>query len=239
MADGATVRKILEIITALQLDAPGVLSASRPSNGLFEGWQNEIGIDHSTWAITDPATGAGWARGAIGELLMAYSSPNAIEACRLLSNYRFIVSPDLYGTNKILRKFFLEWETHVITPANLDNVTCFWGLTPAVADVRTNNNIIGFGLVGAGNALQSITDAGGAETVHTGFGENLVLTNKLKIAVSLNSVKFYVNEVEVANHIVNLPSNAPMYLNFFTPTGAGGAATIRIGTLRAWNEDLG
>ncbi len=229
----------LEAIRDYLSGSPGVLEMLlRPSNNLYESWQDEAGIDPTVWTWTNPATGAAWARGAIGDLLMAYAAPNANENARLRSNQRWIADATLYGVNKILRRFTLEFEAHFVGFANFDNVNFLLGLTPAVGDTRATNNIMGFALVGAGNALQTLTDAGGAETVNTGFGENLLLTNKFKIDVSLNSVAFYLNEVLIATHIVNLPNNAPFYLNLYTPTGAGGAATVRVGTLRAWTEDI-
>jgi len=212
----------------------------KPRIALYEGWQNELGIDLTIWTLTNPAFGAAWARGVVGENLMAYAIPNASENARIRSNQRWIVDPSLYGANKILRKFNVEFEFQLAgaaSLANLDNVNFFMGLTPAVGSIRTTPNIIGFGLIGAGNALQTVTDAGGAETVNTGFGENLILTNKLKMAISLNSVKFYLNEVEIANHIANAP-DLPMYLNFYFPTTVGGPATLRIGIVRVWAEDL-
>lgn len=212
------------------------ISLTRPSVSLYEGWQNEAGIDLTVWTPTNPATGAPWARGAVGENLMAAAAPNASENARLRSNQRWIVAPTLYGTNKILRRFILEFEAHFIGFANFDNINFLLGLTPAVGNTRATNGIIGFSLVGAGNALQTLTDAGGAETVTTGFGENLLLTNKFKIEVSLNSVAFSLNETVIATHIVNLP-DTPMYLNFYAPTGVGGAATMRLGVIRAYSQD--
>ena len=228
---------ILSVGGALSAIINAIAGLSRPLVTLYEGWQDELGIDPTVWTVTNPATGAAWARGAVGELLMAAAAPNANENARLRSVQRWVVSPFLYGTNKILRKFSLEFEMHMGAGlANLDNVNFFMGLTSGIADVRTTNNVIGFALIGAGNALQTVTDAGGAETVNTGFGENLVLTNKFKIEASLNSVKFYLNEVQIANHVANAP-DLPMYLNFYVPTGAGGAAIFRIGALRVWFAD--
>lgn len=210
---------------------------SRPLVNLYEGWQDEAGIDPLVWTVTNPATGAAWARGAVGENLMAFSSPNANENARIRSNQRWVADPTLYGVNKILRRFVLEFEAHFVGFANFDNVNFLLGLTTAVGNTRATPNIIGFALVGAGNALQTLTDAGGAETVNTGFGENLLLTNKFRIDISLNSAVFYLNEALIATHVVNLP-DAPFYLNFYAPTGGGGPATIRLGIIRAWTEDI-
>ncbi|MDD4985823.1 MAG: hypothetical protein PHQ43_08545 [Dehalococcoidales bacterium] len=213
------------------------LMSNRPLPSLYEGWQDEAGIDAAVWTVTNPATGAAWARGAIGENLMAYAAPNANENARIRSNQRWVVDPTLYATNKILRRFVLEFEAHFLMSPFFDNTNFFLGLTTAAGDTRASNNIIGFGLVNLINDLQTISDAGGAETVNTGFGENLLLTNKFRIEVSLNSVVFSLNEVVLATHVVNLP-DLPMYLNFYAPTGGLGAATIRLGIVRSWMEDI-
>jgi hypothetical protein len=206
-----------------------------PRASMLETWQDEAGIDPAMWTVTNPATGAAWDRGAVGELLMAHSSPALNENCRIRSNQRWVCSPTLYGTSRIMRRLTLEFEFHIVGLANLDNVNFFLGLTPGVGNTRATNNIIGLGLVGAGNALQTVSDAGSAETLNTGFGENLLLTNKARIQVSLNHAKFYLNETQIADHIVNLP-DAPMYLNFYVPTGGGGGATIRLGHIIAFTE---
>ena len=212
----------------------------RPGINLYESWQDETGIDPAVWTVTDPVAGTAWARGAVGELLMASVAPNASLSARLRSNQRWVVSPGLYSPSRILRKFNLEFEMHIVNLlANLDPVTFFLGLTAGIADVRTVDNIMGWALqvVGGINKLQSLTDAGSAEVTNTGFGENFTLTNKLKMEISYNSCKFYLNEVLKATHITNLP-DAPFYINFFIPTNAGGAATFRLGTVRAWLEDV-
>ena len=220
------------------------LALYRPSISLYEGWQDEAGIDITAWAITNPGAGVPWARGAFGESLMASSSPAANMNARLRSLQRWIVSPDNYGTNKIIRRFTLEFEATFANVANFDNANFFLGLTPLVGDTRANMNILGWTLVGAGNDLQTLGDAGGAERFFTGFGENLVLINKFRIEVfrfappGVGYSRWYLNDVLVATHVDNNPSNQPMYLNFYAPTGAGGAATIRLGIVRAWTEDI-
>jgi len=208
-----------------------------PTISLVETWQDELGIDKTVWTVTDPATGAAWARGAVGDLLMAYSSPNANENARLRSNQRWLCIPTLTGPSRIVRKTYFEFEFHIVGLANLDNTNFLLGLTPNVGDTRASHNVVGFALVGGANALQTLTDAGGVETVNTGFGENLLVTNKVKIEISLNSVEFSLNEAVIANHAANIP-DLPMYLNFYIPTGAGGAATFRVGGIRVWYEDV-
>jgi len=208
---------------------------ARPAINFYEGWQDEAGIDANIWTVTNPATGTAWARGAAGAYLRATSVPNANETCRLVSDQRWVVAPDIYGTNTILRSLVLEFELKLTNVANIDNVLSFLGLSTAANDNRGSNNIIAWGLTA--DVLQSITDDAGAETVNTGFGETLTNWNKLKIKVYSGHVKFFINEAEVADHPNNLP-DFPMYFNFFVDTEAGGAATIEVGVIRCWMEDI-
>jgi hypothetical protein len=201
----------------------------------FEGWQDEAGIDPIVWTVTNPATGGAWTRGAVGAYLMAVVSPNASENSRLRSNQRWVCAPVVYDRNQILRRLVLEFECYLQLVANVDNANFFMGLTAAVGATRASNNLIGFGLIG--DALQTITDDGGAETVNTGFGETMANLNKFKIVVERDVVSFYLNEVRIASHITTLP-NAPMYLNFYYPTEAGGPSILSLGTIRLWTEDI-
>lgn len=228
----------------VQVDANGVVQVfdnkvwtaiNAPRMNFIETWQDEAGIDLTTWTVTDPVTGTAWVRGAVGGYLMAVVVPNASENGRLRSNQRWSIVPAAYGTNQIQRKFVLEFECYLQTVANIDNVNFFMGLTNGIANTRASNNIIGFGLVG--DALQTITDNAGAETVNTGFGETMINLNKFKIEVSLNSVVFSLNEVVIATHVTNLP-NSTMWLNFYYPTEAGGASILSLGIIRCWTEDV-
>ncbi len=208
---------------------------------MTETWQDELGIDFTIWTYINPATGAGWARGAgagvMAAFLAASAAPNANETARLRSNQRWQAIPTLIvNDNTITKRLRFEFEMTIANLANLDNTICFFGLTPGVADNRATNDIIGFALIGAGNALQTVTDVGGVEEVNTGFGENLAQVNKFRIDVYEDNVNFYLNEVLIATHVVSLPDQA-MYLNFFFDTTAGGAATPQIGITRAILDD--
>lgn len=221
------------------------LSELRPEMRLYEGWQDELGIDFTLWSLTHPATGAAWGRGAgtgvmIADLVAA-AAPNANETARLVGNQRWPFGPELSGVNSILRVIELEWEFAIGTLANLDNALTVFGWGPTQVITRATNNIAAFALVGAGNALQTVTDEAGVETVNTGFGENLANKNKLKITsvqiAGVATVQFYLNETLIASHITDLP-DLPMYPNWFFDTGAGGACAHEIGIIRVWTEDI-
>jgi len=210
-----------------------------PRASLYEGWLDELGIDFTVWAVTHPATGAAWARAAAGPHLQVASIPNANETARLVTTTRWIAAPDTYDVNMVLRRLIVEFELSLANVANMDNTLCWFGLTPAQASTRATNNIIGFGL--NADVLETVTDLAGAETLTTGFGEDLTVLNKLKMdilsAAGVGTVRFFLNEALIATHITTLP-DLPMYHNYFIDTEAGGAATINVGVNRIWNETI-
>jgi len=221
------------------------LSELRPEMSLYEGWQDELGIDFTLWSLTHPATA--WVRGAgagVAAASLVATAPLLInEVSRLVGNQRWPIMPDLSGTNTILRVTELEFELTLSDVTQLVIGTCFFGFTPNQADTRANNNIVGFGLVGAApnQALQTLTDLAGVPTVNTGFLEDMALLNKFKITVvqiaGVGTVQFYLNEALIATHITNLP-DLPMYPNWYFDTTALGACTPQIGIVRIWTEDM-
>lgn len=221
------------------------ISELRPEMSLYEGWQDELGIDFTLWTVVNPATA--WARGAgagVAAGSLVATAPLLInEVSRLVGNQRWPVMPDLSGTNTILRVIELEFEMTLSDVTQLVIGTCFFGFTPNQADTRASNNIVGFGLVGAApaQALQTITDLAGVETVNTGFGENMAALNKFKVTVvqiaGVGTIQFYLNEVLIASHIANLP-DLPMYPNWYFDTTALGPCTPQIGIIRIFTEDV-
>jgi len=218
---------------------------SRPTMELYEGWQDELGIDFTLWTPTHPATP--WSRGAgagVAAASLVATAPLLInEVARLVGNQRWPVMPDLAGTNTILRATEFEFELTLSDVTQLVPGTCFFGFTPNQADDRGNPNIIGFGLVGAAptQELETVTDLAGLETVNSGFGVNLANLNKFRIrAVQLagvSIVQFYLNEVLLASHITNLP-DLPMYPNWYLDTTLLGACTPQLGIVRIFTKDF-
>lgn len=213
-----------------------LLATKKSAQSFAETWQDETGIDAGVWAVTDPATGAAWSRGASGHYLRAISSPNASENCRLVSLRRWQCSPTYFAHPRACNKrFFLEFEIWLTNPANMNNGTCFWGLTQAPGDDRSTNNIIGFGL-NMMNEWECILDAVGMENTHNTM-VNPTTKNRFGVAIAGNLVEFYVNGG--ISHIVGTGQDmSPGYLNFYTETGAAGAATVETGIIRCWHSDL-
>ncbi len=229
---------IVSAVASLMAYIKGILatinSAVQPSRSLVETWQDVLGIDPTVWVTVDPATGAAWAAPTeSGGFLYAETTLNANETARLRSVQQWVASPNTPNLYLVIKKTILEWEMVVGAVANLDNAITFWGFTNGPNDNRATNNLIGFGLVG--DALQSVTDSGGVETVATGFGENLTAHTKLRIEIYESTVDFYVDEVLVATSAANIPVN-PMYIQMFLDTDGGGACAFDIGIVRCWYE---
>jgi len=208
---------------------------SRPTNGFLETWQDETGLFAPVWSDTNPATGTAWTKGVSGAWTRVYCAPNASENGRLRTVERIAIDQAGWNTNRINRRLVIETELQLGSVANIDNTAFFIGFMTGTADTRASNNIIGWALTG--DALQSVTDNAGTETVNTGFGETLTNINKLRIEVYSGNAKFYVNEVLKATHVTNIPSNV-FYWNNYIVTEAGGAANISSGETRYWFEDF-
>ena len=214
---------------------PGPLPgpSASPKVSFVETWQDELGIDFTVWTATNPAGGA-WVRGANGAYLRATAPFAAANVGRLRSNQRWIACPGTYGPNTYIEKMFCQFEFQIDDVTELDNANCFFGLSQIIAATRVSNNLIGWALIG--DALQSVTDVGGVETVNTGFGEVLANWNLLEMEIYSGIVEFTINGVVIASHIANLP-NVPMYLNFYFDTEAG-AVNPQIGMVGMWYQGV-
>lgn len=226
----------------IQVDANGRVQVydlgvySPPLPLLNESWQNELGINASLWNVTNPATGTAWVHTALyNERVMLYTVPNANETARLRSIPRWTVYPDTLGVNSAARRFILEFEMQLANVGNIDNALSFFGFSSGGIATRATNNIAGFTLVA--DALQTMSDDGGAETTNTGFGETLTDLNLFHIESYPGHMKFFLNRTEIADHEANFPQT-PCYLNWYIDTEAGGNASLRLGSIRTWMEDI-
>ncbi|MDD5060788.1 MAG: hypothetical protein PHN44_00710 [Candidatus Marinimicrobia bacterium] len=206
-----------------------------PVSHVVETFQSELGMPEALFEWTHPATGTPWNILTNGAYRVFYTIPAASENARLNGRRLWLITPSVYGTNLIQRKTICEWVIRLTNVANIDNAGFLFGLTPLKADTRASNNIIGFGLVG--DALQTITDLAGVETVNTGFGETLTNVNKFRIEAYAGHVKFFLNEVQIADHVTNL-ANLPMYQNIYILNEAGGTSTFELMSNRMWVETI-
>ena len=202
---------------------------------LIEQWQMETGIPESNWVPTNPLTGAAWSRGATGSYLRATSTLNANETARLRSVQRWEIKPTLYGLSTMTKKFSLEFVIRFSAIGNIDNAFTFMGLTPVETDTRASNNVVGWGFTG--DVLEAISKLAAAEA-RTPIATVMTNWNKLKMEVSLNIIRFYVNQVLVPGvaHVPPFLPDLPMYLNWYFDTEAGAAATPDIAMIHAWYD---
>ena len=210
--------------------------AMRPSLNLYEGWQDETGIDTTVWT----SSGAAWSRGASSAYLRATSSPATAETARLVTDQRWIAAPDTYGTDTVLRRLVLEFEMRLTDVAYIDEEAAFFGWARTTADTRASDDIIGFYLDASADDLYSLTDNGSTETTNdTGVDAAAIASwHKYRIEIYAGNVEFYVDEALKTTHTTNLP-DYPMYLDFFIENdGGAGSLTIELGVIRAWTEDI-
>lgn len=247
MTNARTFDRTTDSLEAISNAVAAIIAAlaqeMRPETQLFEGWQDELGIDFTLWTLTHPATT--WVRGAGAGVaaphLVATNTMILNELSQLVGNQRWPIAPDVWDENTVLRRVVYEFEMTIATVANLDNGECFFGFTPLQTDTRASNNIIGFALIA--DALQTVTDDG-APTVNTGFGEDLAVYNKFRIdvltpliaGVPTPSVRFYLNEALIATHVTTLP-DLPMYPNWYFDTEGTGGCVSQVGIVRIWTED--
>jgi hypothetical protein len=205
-----------------------------PIPSIAEVWQSELGMPEAYFEWTHPATGTPWTVQTSGIYREIYVAPALSENARLNGKRLWLIAPDTYGSNMVYRKVFVEYVIRLTSLANFDNTGTIIGLTPIKTDTRASNNVIGFVLLA--DVLQALTDLAGAETV-TACPTVLTNVNKLKIEIYSGHVKFYVNEVQVADHITNLP-DLPMYRNIYILNEAGGATGFELMENRIWAETI-
>jgi hypothetical protein len=214
---------------------------SRPSLSLYEGWQDEAGIDTTVWTTAITATGA-VARDVTEPpfLKILLSGPANGDTARLYGDQRWFCGPDTYAPNTILRRLVMEFEAKFANVASIDNPTFFMGLASIqLADAATNN-IAGFIL--AADDLNSITDDGIGETTKALGAPVLTDRHKYRIEVLAGIIYFYVDEVLQATHTTaafeTLPDTA-MFPVFYLPQEAGASGgELHVGIIRIWTEDI-
>lgn len=215
---------------------------------LSEFWASDVaGIDGNKWVTA--VAGAGTVTRTVTAtgvpIFVRLNTVDAVDAstARLRTVVLFRAQPTNFTTSFTPKKFTIQWEARFTGVANIDNATFFMGLISGITDTRATANIIGFGL--SADAIQTITDSAGVETVNSPSGITLTNFNEYRIEIirtDVNTVRFFINDILVATHIANIP-NINGYCNFFTDNeaAAAGANQVDIGAVTAkyFDMDLG
>ena len=153
----------------------------------------------------------------------------ASQTARLRSLYTFRVTPSKFSNTAnttMVRGVFFEFEAKFTNVANMDNATFFMGFNDATAGTRATTDVVGFGLTS--DAIQTVTDSSGTETVNAPSSIVLTDRNLYKIAITEGLVEFWINGNQEATHTTNLPDVLP-FLMFYNVSEAGGSSTLDVG----------
>lgn len=212
----------------------------------FEDWGKEDSsvIDTEKWAIVCSGTGLASRSEATTYVYANLTGATNSDTSRIRTNRRWRFGPDSWNTNSLVRKLVIEWEVQMATVASLDNTVCFMGFGNTSTATRAVDNIAGFILTA--DALNAITDDGGAETVSALGAPVLTNWHKLRMEVYPSyrtgawsgQVDFYVDEVLQATHTTAAAENLPdqmMYLHFYAAQeAAANGGIVRIGPVKVY-----
>ena len=169
---------------------------------LMETWQDPLGIPPAVWATATGGTGPGTVTWSIAEepyhKVILAGAGNDDDTSRLYTVWQWQLAPGLWGINTFNKLLIMEWEVKMANVSEMDNATCFLGLSAVNNATRASDDIAGFILTG--DALNCISDNGGSETVAAVGGPTLTNWNKLAIISYRNVIEFWVNEAMQARH---------------------------------------
>jgi len=167
---------------------------------LMETWQRPAGIDPALWTIDLGGTTGTVVRSEAEEPYQKVILAGAAfsDTARLYTVHKWQLAPDTWGLNTFQKALVMEWECKFAVAADIENAAFFMGLAAGAAATRAAMNLAGFILTA--DALNALTDDGGAETV-SAVGAPVV-TNWMKLTILAYStcIEFYVNEVLQARH---------------------------------------
>lgn len=212
---------------------------SMGKSNFVESWQDATppGIDVNIWTEVLTGTG-GRARDATeaAYLKQLLTGPANADTARLHSVHQWPAAPTLMGANVIYKRFLFVWEAKFATVASIENTTFLMGLAPSTVATRATPELICFILTA--DALNSLTDDGGVETVNAVGAPVLTNWHLFAIEVYAGGVVFYIDGEAVAQHVTNLPDQN-WYLTWYLPQeAAANGGELHLGRLGCFYEPI-
>ncbi len=216
--------------------------ALRPHPGLYEGWQDEAGIDPLVWGNATVGGGVVARDGLEAPYLKALISCNGpLDEATLFGLQRWYCAPDPSEANYldefIIRRTHLEFVAKLTLPASINNTLMFMGFGFAQNVAETSPNIIGFVMDNADNIRSICADLAGFTTAPFLAAADTVDWHKYHIEVRRGEVHFYLDDVQMTSIAANLP-NYSMYPVFHNvQENIPGMCLIEVSPIRIWHED--
>jgi len=215
------------------------VSINRDLPYLTEFWETESLVS-GIWETTVDGSGTEVFATSAGYMYYDMDTDSTTDNDIILnSKYRWLCAPSIFGdSNAIVQRLCIEWEAQAVTAiTSHDNTHFFMGLSSAKSTDITQQNLIGFNLVG--DALKGKCDKAGTEGTTGTITATLTDWNKFKIKIDAASITFTFNETdETALTTANTHPDVAMYAVFGTRAEASTAVGLNIGPVRIWYEEV-
>lgn len=230
-------------ILALGVDIRHIANmAFRPHPSLYEGWQDEAGIDPLVWG--NAVVGGGVvARDTLEPpyLKVLVNANGPLDEATLYGLQRWYCAPDPSEANYleqfIIRRTHFEFVAKLTLANLIDNTRFFMGFGFAQNVDEASPNIIGFVMDNADNLLAICADVAGFFTEPFLAAADALDWHKYHIEVREGHVRFDLDDVELASIAANAP-NFSMYPVFhIVQENNPGMCLIEVSALRIWHED--
>lgn len=214
----------------------------RPRPSLYEGWQDEAGIDPALWGTA--VTGGGVvARDTLEPpyLKVIVSGNGPLDTATLFGLQRWYCAPDPADANYldefIIRRTHFEFVARFTIAAQIDNTAFFMGFGFAQNVTEIAPNTIGFVMDGTDNVLAQCSDLVGTTTAAFLAAAAAVNWHKYGIEVRRSEIHFSLDDALITSIAANLP-NYSMYPVFHVvQENNPGMAMLEVAALRIWVED--
>ena len=237
MAEGPVIRQPVVLNDILRnAQATGPATAASFQGPMLLNDSFTVAVDTTNvWATSLGGTGTFARQVVSGRPLARLDCPAGADKALCYSLKPFQPPGAASTTQDIYQRVTMEWLMAFTSVANIDNTQMVAGLN-AIGAERSDINVACFCL--ASDALNTVTDAAGAETVTVVGGDAITLTNfnRYKIVMRNGTVEFWVNNTLRNTHTANILAVATQ-ATIGLRSEAAVTARLEFTDIRCWLSD--